>query len=272
MKPGLERIIPDHRDYSLLHSFGAIAPDAKSLPADFSIYDGRVIPNQGEPDTRFAPPLEALWYGCTGETAAFDCGIQDTDLYNPKDTYVNTPPGDFTSGRDIRLVMSTLKYRGPCNAKSVFGPKRPAYFNVYGRGVIDDFDAVRISLYLFQNEKRGVWVGSWWYPEFAVPKTNGTVATPSYNINEASLHCHLITGWKTINGEPHLESISWQGMGYGDQGKVYFSRAQYNQLIKQPYTGAFTATKSTGVTPITLGMQVYLDHLIYFIVSLFNKV
>lgn len=270
MKSGLDKIMPDNRDYSLLHTFGAIAPDPKGLPLNFSIYDGRVIPNQDDTDTRFNPPLNPLPYGCTGETASFDSGIQDGAVYRPDVPYVNTAPYTVNNGRDMRVMLGAL-----CNKDVLItqdqkrGVRRTAYFNCYGKGGIDDFDAARIALYLFQNEKRGVWVGSWWYAAFAVPNNNGTLPSPSYNTNDATLHAHLITGWVTINGTPYLEDISWQGGEYGDKGKVYFSREEYNALMQQPYTGAFTITKYKANAPVAIGFQAIIDHLIYFLVQIF---
>lgn len=270
MKSGLQRIAPDPRDYSLIHSYGAVASDAMSLPQDFSVYDFRPIPNQDDFDERFTPHLPPMPYGCTGETGTFDAGIQDLDLYNPKDLYDNTQPFTPNDGRDMRATLGTLKSRGPRLASGLFGKKRKAYFNVYGAGKIDDFDAARIALWINQNEKRGVWVGTFWYPEFATPRPDGTVKTPSWDTRTASLHAHLITGWKTIDGELYLEDISWQGMEYGNKGIVYFSREQYNALMKQPYTGAFTITSREGVEPVPLGFKTVIDHLVYFILDLFR--
>ncbi len=269
MKQGLQKVWADSRDHSLIKTFGATPIDVNGLPSNFSIYDGRLIPNQDASDDRFTPSLIPLPYGCTGETGSFDAGIQDSALYNPQDLYESTP-GNPGEGRDIRKVLKTLITRGPRRADGSFGPKRTNYFNVYPANKIDDFDAVRIALWINQEEKRGVWVGTWWYPQFAVPNPDGTLPTPSFNIDDATLHCHLLTGWKTINGEPYLEDISWQGMNYGDKGKVYFSRTEYNALINQPYTGAFTITKVGGQSVVTVGMQAYVDQLVAFIRNLFG--
>lgn len=267
MKGGLNRIWAKGSDYSLLKTFGAAS--AAELPGNFSLYDGQVIPNQDDFDYRFTPPIVPLFYGCTGESTAFDAGLQDRTLYNPEDAYVNTPPGNTFAGRDMRLALKTMITRGPRRADGSFGPKRTAYFNVYPAGKIDDFDAARIALWINQSERRSVMVGTWWYPAFAVPRADGTLENPSYDTKEAMLHCHLITGWKTINGELYLESLSWQGMEYGNKGLVYFSRAQYNALINQPYTGAFTITEVQGQVAV-VGMQAYVDQLVAFVRMLFN--
>lgn len=270
VKNGLGKIKPDARDYSIVKTFGALPADAAGLPEFFSVYDGRPIPNQDAVDDRFYPPLPPLPYGCTGETGTFDAGLQDNDVYNPSDMYYNTPPGTQNEGRDMRASLATLKIRGPVRQNGTFGPKRVEYFNCYGAGAIDDFDAIRIALWINQNEKRGVWAGWWWYPDFAVPFADGTLKTPSYDTRQASLHAHLITGWKTIRGERYLESVSWQGMEYGQKGLVYFSREQVNKLLKQPWTGCFTQTKLGANAPVPVGMQAVVDHLVYFVRQLFG--
>lgn len=270
MQAGLEKILPDRRDYSLLHTFGAVAPDPKGLPDKFSIYDGRTIPNQDKPDTRFTPTVRALPYGCTGESQTFLGGLEDAALYRPDDLYDHTPPYNDGQGRDMRKSLQTTIDRG-YSPDLIYLPdnKRTAYFNCYGKGVIDDFDAARIAIWLFQAEKRAVTVGSWWYPEFAVPTQFGSVTTPSFDMRQATLHNWIITGWR---GD-ELECLSWQGEDYGYKGKVYISRAIYNKLMQQPYTGAFTVTKNTSKTPVPIGMQAVIDHLVYFIFQLlgFNQ-
>lgn len=265
IRQGLKKIVPDRRDYSLLHTFGATVADVQSLPTKFTIYDGRVIPNQNEPDTRFTPPVRALFEGCTAETGTFSCGLQDNALYRPDDLYDNTPPGTDGEGRDARLMLQTLITRGVKSVDGTVGNKRVAYFNCYGAGPIDDFDAARIGIWINQSERRGVLIGTWWYPEFESVGADGVLPLPSFNIKNATLHFHLITGWDNKNGQDVLEDISWQGMNFGNAGLDYMTRAQYNALMAQPYTGAFTLTKMPSNTPIPIGWQAVVDHLIYYL-------
>lgn len=286
MESGLDKIAPHRKDFSLVKTYGMVAGDAAGLPENFSIYDGRDIPNQNALDYRFTPPVKILPYGCVGETGSFDSGIQDGKVYRPDVPYLNTYPYSETVGRDMRVVMQALiDAELLVTQEGTKGPKRLAYFNCYGASKIDDFDAVRLALYVNQSEKRGVWVGSWWFPDFAnhqewqpdgtvtsTPLTDGILAIPrNWSTNVAALHAHLVTGWRTINGVVYLESLSWQGMQYGDKGKVYFSRELYNALMKQPWTGAFTITKYKGAdSPVPVGLQAIADHIAYFIRNLFN--
>lgn len=270
MVNGLLKIAAHTTDYSLVHTFGATPFDVKGLPEHFSVYDGRPIPDQNDLDSRFTPAIPPLPYGCTAETGTFDAAIQDAvDLYNPQDLYGNTPPGDG-GGRDIRKVLGTLISRGPRKGDGVFGAKRTAYFNCYGANKISDFDAVRIALWINQSEKRGVWVGSWWYSEFNRPDANGILPLPSFNTTRATLHCYLVTGWKTIKDKPYLEVIAWQGKHYGKEGVVYLSEEIFNALMAQPYTGSFTITKVKGISPVPIGFQAIIDHLVYYLRNLFE--
>lgn len=269
---GLTGIGPDSKDYSLLHTYGAVSPGPEGLPAGFSVYDGREIPNQNTVDLRFTPNLMPLPYGCTGESGSFDGGIQDGVLYSPEDLYLNTPPGTRDAGRDMRAMLKTQINRGLRKADGTFGPKRVAYFNCYGSSKIDDCDAARIALWINQYEKRGVYLGTWWYWVIA---PDGILEEPNYITSQATLHCYLATGWKTINGEVYIEAIPWVGSSFGDNGKVYIRRDIYNKLMKQPYTGAFTITKiSSGQNPVSVGLQANYDHIVYalvqFVRNLFN--
>lgn len=286
IRQGVDKVLPDRHDYSILHTLGMVKPWYKrifekpqpgavnaGLPDNFSIYDGRIIPDQSQFDERFVPNLPPLWFACTGETGTFDCGLQDNDLYNPKDAYDNTEPFRADTGRDMRKALKNFIDRGPRKADGTFGPKRKAYFNCYGAGDISDFEAARTALWLNQAERRGVWVATWWYRDFDDPYENGSLPMPSFDIKDASLHCYLVTGWRTtygFNGKHivELEAIPWCGMRYGLKGLVYLDEVKYNALMVQPYTGAFTQTKLDGLTPVPVGFQAVIDHWVYYVRNL----
>lgn len=264
LQNGLNKIYPHTKDYSLLHTFGAIA-DPKSLPQSFSIYDGRSIPNQNNLDTRFTPALSPIPYGCTGESLTFAGGLEDATLYNPYAFYLSTPPHTLGVGRDIRDALQTAIDIGYQTPDGQVGNKRFAYFNCYGAGAIDDFDAARIGVWINQNEKRGVIVGTWWY--WGEPQET-ILPTPSFKTSQATLHCYLVTGW---DGDS-LEVIPWVGQNGGNNGRFTISRSIWNALMAQPFSGAFTITKMQGITPIPIGYQTIIDHLVYFIKNLFQNV
>lgn len=269
MQSGLNKVKPDRRDYSLLHTYGATTFDTQSLPVNFSIYDGRPIPNQNIYDYRFNPPVRPLPYGCTGESQTFVGGLEDKAMYRPDDLYDNTYPYKDGEGRDLRTSLATTISRGYESEDGTIGNKRVAYFTCYGAGAIDDFDAVRIALWINQQEKRPVTVGSFWYKEFHNP-INGSLQLPSFDTSKATLHNYIVTGWRTIKGVEELEVISWQGMDYGLSGLCYMSRAIFNALLSQPYSAAFTLTKVGSNTPVPIGFQAILDHFVYFIRNLLH--
>lgn len=267
---GLDKIIPDTRDYSLLHTFAGTIPDPEGLPDRYSNYDGRAIPDQNADDARFPFLIPPLPFGCTGEAGAFDSGIQDKADYNPQDLYLNTPPRDPYSGRDIRKMLQTLIDRGPKKIDGSFGPKRLAYFNCYGSGKIDDFDAARIALWINQFERRNVIVGTWWYQEFNSAGNDGILPEPSYQMAGAQLHCHLVTGFDKTYKDEYVETIPWRGKQVGKDGLFYMPRSMYNALMRQPWTGAFTITKQPVSSPIPVGYMAVIDHLVYMVRNLWN--
>lgn len=269
MKSGLSELKPDRRDYSLLHTFGALATDPEGLPQNFTVYAGQEIPDQELLDTRFNPPLPQLFFGCTGEAGAFESGLQDDALYNPKDLYDSTPPYAETTGRDMRDMFNVLRTRGPRAVDGSFGPARTAYFNCYGAGKIDDFDAARIALWINQYEKRAVYIGSYWYwgdnPSVTLP-------VPSFKPSEATLHCYIAVGWQTgPDGAEYLLVIPWIGQLVGNNGVFRMSRVIYNALMAQPNTGAFTITKTSSLTPVPIGIQANIDHIVYLLNQFIRK-
>lgn len=263
MQQGICKLKPDRRDYHFLPSFGVTSYDLQGLPSTFSIYDGRVIPNQMGFDTRFNPPIPPMPFGCTGESGTFACGLEDSKVYNPRYLYKNTAPYD-DGGRDMRVMLAALKSGMLMDANGNLGPKRLAYFNVYGSGPIDDFDAARLAIWLGQVEKRATLAATWWYPEFSATITDGFVPAPaSYDMSRATLHSWIATGWKDDN---YLEIIWWNSV------KGYMHRDIYNKLMKQPWTGCFTVTKEAANAPIPVGMQAVVDHMWYALISFIRKI
>jgi hypothetical protein len=135
-----------------VHTFGSTF-DPKGLPASFSIYDGRVIHNQNLPDERFSPAGRPLPMGCVAETLTFLAGLQTGKTYVVDDFYKAIPPGD-DGGRNIRLGLKAAIDRGFEANDGTYGDKELAYFNCYGVGEIDDFEAARFGLWLNQQKKR----------------------------------------------------------------------------------------------------------------------
>ena len=271
MKPGLCKIEPDHRDYSLLHTFAAGLPDPEGLPPNFSIYDGRPIPNQNALDDRFSPAHRPLPMGCTAEDRTFSAGLEDNELYDPVDFYFATPPGTDGEGRDMRMAFSVAYNRGFKRPDGTIGAQRGPYFNVYGSGTIDDFTAAKIAVWLHQQFKIPVSVGSFWYFEYRQPSLTGSLPLPSFDTTRATLHDWIVTGWRTLpDGTEELECISWQGNDYGLSGLVYMSRPIFNASMQQPWTGSFIQPPQTGQPPITIGVQAYIDHFVYWFRHTFN--
>lgn len=270
IESGLNKIKPDRRDLSVVHTYGALY-DEKGLPKGFSMYDGRKIPDQRTFDWRFTPPVRPLPMGCTAETGSFETGIADKEIYRPDLLYDNTAPYRDGEGRDIRVLLKTIIEKDTLvAADGTIGPRRKAYFNCYGSGKIDDFDAARLGLAINQHEPRGIYIGTHWYPEFGSTKKDGIMPLPSFNTNESSLHCWLGTGWDSTYKADYLEGISWQGDEYGKKGLHYIERAHYNALMQQPWTGAFTITKLGGDTPVPIGVQALIDHVVYWLLNLFK--
>lgn len=244
IKNGLKAIRKDHRDLSFTRTFGNVS--GETFQDSFSTDAGFPIPNQ---DT------DGLPYGCTGYTQTALCQDEDKAQYVPKFTYDETLaeegifPGDpeFEAvGCDIRdSLASTIVYglqklgETPATALNY---RRGQYFALEQIEGLDWFDTFRSTL---QTGGRSISLGSPWYASFATP-VNGIVAAPNDYVNDPySMHNHKICGWTTINGVAYLTDASWQGVQYGVNGFVYFSREIINSLMAQPSSGAFVVLPFT---------------------------
>lgn len=273
MQSGAIKVSPHTTDYSLVHSlvksFGAGAVDTNGLPQSFSIYDGREIPNQNRFDTRFLPPVPPLPMGCVAETLTFQKSLKTGKTYRPDELYKAIPPGIDGLGRDVRDGMKTTIKRGYQLADGSYGDKDLAYFNCYGAGKIDDFDAARLGLYVNQAEKRGIIMVMWWQSEYQFP--NGKfLPLVKQSIWNGSLHCPLGTGFESTYKDDYIEIIPWNGMEYALDGRVYMAREEYNAAMAMPWTGAFTITDAQGMSIVPIGLQAIVDHTTYYVRHLFG--
>lgn len=276
---GLTKAPTDHRDYDLHKTFGSTSYDTKGLPNTFDVDAGLTMPDQN---------AEGLPMGCTGYSQADLCNNEDATIYDPADIYLNTPPGGRILGREIRKSMAVLLSRGPRTVTGGQGPKRTAFFNVRATGFLDWYDAIRVAMWVTQDEKRAVSVALPWFPEFEGIITNPDGSTSLQSMesgilpipaklswSNASGHNAVISGWTDKNtkgelirgGEVFLRVKSWQGRTYGDQGWCYMSRALVNALLNMPYTEAMTVTKlpAGSVQRVDLNM---VERLVSFMTNL----
>lgn len=256
------------RDDPALHKtfpkFGAAAPTVLPL-MEYNFDAGFPIPNQNAPDGRFNPALPALPYGCTGETQSRFVTNEDKLLADPQYTYDATCEMEGHApdqGCDIRNSAKSLTvygYRrdGDTPAQSL-ARKRGAFFVIDLVPGRDWFDSFRLAM---RGNQKSISIGTPWFREWATVDVTGLLTSLFvYDGNPADYgwHNHLITGEKTVNGEPTLIDYSWQGENYGDAGVVYFDRATFNK--------AFDIYGTIGVTPgpvVTPAQVQYVEATIY---------
>jgi hypothetical protein len=230
-KSGVKPTKHDFRDYDYLKTkkLGGILP---AFPAEYNVDAGIWAPNQEEVNYYFMPPVPAMPYGCTNYSQNELCMDEDGILQNPMDLE-NLTHANANGGSDLRSSLAaTIKLRGK---------DHPAYFNIKAQGIIDWFDACRITMLSTANEKRGVSVGTPWYPDFNMDKA--ILPIPDFSLNRASWHNWVVKGWKTIDGQVYLIGKPWLGADYADKGFCYISRPLFNALMNIRGTAAYTLDK-----------------------------
>lgn len=269
IKSGVTPTKDDHRDYDFLKhkKLGAVLP---SFASDYNIDAGLWTPDQEVENDEFNPPVPAMPFGCTDYAQCELCIDEDGEIYNP--AYLESfTHANANGGGDLRVSLQAVIDHG-LQAKDgmIHRGAHPAYFSVKSSGAIDWFDAVRLAMLSTSNEKRGVSVGTPWYPEF-MSTPDGIYPIPDFSLNRASWHNHCIKGWKTINGVTYLIDKPWCGASFGDKGFGYISRPLFNSLMNIPGTAAFMIDKLLpGETPPTVDLPV-IRWIVSYVRSLFNR-
>lgn len=270
MKQGLNPIKKDRRDYDFHKTFGSTTFNTGTLPTTYLADAGL---------TMFDQNREGFPEGCTGYAQTDLCTDEDRMIYDAGEFYLATPPGGAGAGRDIRDSLKLLISRGPHFKDGSLGTKRTGYFNVNASSPLDWFDAIRVALWITQDEHRAISVGIPWFIDFETNVQNGLLPIPvNFSWSQASGHNAVIAGWTPRdstgnwirNGEVFLMVKSWQGPNYGDKGWAYLSRPLANAIFAMPYTGAYTVSKIIPGTVQTINWSI-IDTLIAFIRSLINQ-
>lgn len=243
VRNGTRRHLVDRRDHSFHRTFPKFAGISPAvLPLMEYSYDPRLtMPNQGIAE----PPLTDKPYpvGCTGFATTGVCSNEDKVIYQPGYTYELTcllEGHDQRYGCDMRTAMKCptvygLKKPGE-TAQIAETRKRGKYFNVDKAPGFDWFDSMRIALRANAQRHTGISVGTIWFGEWGFGQVGQDgILTASFIYNnkpeQNAWHNYVISGEKTINGEPYLEVKSWQGKEYGAAGWVYMSRETFNKAF-----------------------------------------
>lgn len=238
IKSGAKKIPRDPRDFDLLKTRKLGIAKMPELPPNFDIDAHLSMPDQN---------ADGKPFGCTGYTTTEICTDEDGVHYDDIDFTLSKTKGyDPNGGADIRESLSTAVDFGVKTlkekAEDAIKHKREAYFRITAQFPFDWFDAIRVAMWITQDERRAVSMATPWYPEWMNPQ-KGIVTTPISTLAQASWHNWKVVGWKMIDGKSYLIGKTWQGKNYGDNGLAYFSREIINNVMVIRGTGAFTLDK-----------------------------
>lgn len=131
---------------------------------------------------------------------------------------------------------------GPCAVTDSLAAAKESYdlgpyFQLEEHGQ-DWFDS---CIAVMQATGRTFSIASPWFPAFEAPMFGVMPEVfPAKWQQGVSGHNHKIYGLAIVNNEPVLVGKSWQGLGFGDNGKHYWTRRAFNALMDIQGTGAFT--------------------------------
>lgn len=288
----------DKRDYSFVGTFGA-AP-LFQIPNEYNIDAGFGMPDQNADGNPFS---------CTAY-ATCDLGSdQDAIRYCPEYTYMKTllmqglPPE--TNGSDIRPSLKSAKVYGllplenkppiidahhdedftanqanwPVAVDTIAGKlehRKGDYFNVWKEGIHDWFDTFCSTMWTNRNDKRGISVGTPWFP-LSCPNgimpdpTAAELAAIAANPYSYSWHNWVVKGWTQHNtkgefirnAESFLMVKAWTGPNYGDKGWIYVSRSCIEKLMEIRGAVAFTLKDATDADIKTIKLSIIQQIILY---------
>jgi hypothetical protein len=238
--PGLKRLPKDKRDLTVGSIFGY--PKLEEVPnEDFLLHS--TIKDQG------------FLYACSGYAGATVIEPAEGRMINGDSLYgwAKKLEGDMEKGADLRTICKVLTKIGAIEQSEwkenldedgikrwwewsdkyedlAIKHRQKAYFAVDGR--YDFFDNIRLNLWRFIGNGRGVLTGTQWYQDWTSQKEINKISGYS-----AGGHALGFMGQKIIKGVPYLVAQNSYGLGLGDNGYYYFSREVVNKCF--PAYGAF---------------------------------
>lgn len=224
----IPRRFKDKRRYSFPHTFGTTT-DLYPIDVDTNLSNF----DQNKPNSVTGDP--ALYNGCTAFSRADIATNEDKIIYKPGFTYrkscliAGVPEGSalpmesaFKSG-----IVYGLQAVGETTDAQALEHRRGPYFEVHPINNQDWFDALWSALL---KGKRGISVGTPWFPELTIASTVGDVAmrpTDDWHCWEALA---VSTGTPMMKVKAHTGDIKW------------FSRLAINKLLSVSGTDALTDT------------------------------
>jgi hypothetical protein len=130
----------------------------------------------------------------------------------------------ITLGGTDRNTVADWKWTYPLDSLAV-KHRKGAFFEVDGYDSL--FDSVRGTMWQNREEKRTVFAGVYWQPEWS--RSNGMCE--HYGQDRNSPHAIKVFGSKVIDGKVYLKVQNSYGESVGDKGIFYFSKEVADNLV-----------------------------------------
>lgn len=254
MRHGVHPVERRETNYST-RTFGALA--ASYVP--FSLDAGFGFPDQN---------ADGFPQACTAYTQNELCQDEDQTLYDRSFLWAKIL---LIAGQADGPVSIYDALKAPCvygvrpsnetTDAQALARKRGAYFQLERARGLDWFDS---AIALMQTTKRPLSIASPWFPSFEAPMFGEMpeIFPATWELGVPG-HNHAAYGLTLIDGQPAIVGKSWQGAGFGDHGKHYWTRKAFNALLDIPGSGAFTLAPWDGsIQTIQTGLIYRLQVLI----------
>lgn len=120
----------------------------------------------------------------------------------------------------------------PANFFNFVPNGRASYYAINPTSGFDMYDLVKLSLWDAKQDVvpgfTGIICFGQWYESFNNAKPDGIAPELQPNEQPITRHAYGFIDWKTINGTEYIVAQLSQGINFGDNGLLYFSRTNIN--------------------------------------------
>lgn len=172
-------------------------------------------------------------------------------------------PYDINDSLEATVVYGVLGENETTDTQA-YTHKRGRVFRLEKAPGMDWYDS---AISVMQTTGRTLSIAGPWFSSFEEISSNGRMPEdfPLTWPDGVPGHNHKVYGYQELG---FIVGKSWQGTGYGDNGKHYWNRIAFNRYMSMAGSGAFMVSKYTGST---IDIQYGILYNLKFQVALFIR-